>query len=90
MMRCLVIDLFSRKVFTEPLETKSKVNVLAAIKRVFEAGQAPEVLETDSGTEFTSLRQDLKEVGAVGKLVCGQVGKALPQSPGLAKLGSSN
>ena len=46
----VIVDCFSRKAWVEPLRTKSALDVLAALKRVFERlGFVPQKFQTDSG-----------------------------------------
>ena len=48
----VLIDLFSRFVFLEPLKTKGTKDVVAALKDVFEGGRIPQVLRSDQGKEW--------------------------------------
>ena len=48
----LVIDVFSRRIWVEPLKTKENVNVLKAFEKIFQQGFIPRRLRTDQGGEF--------------------------------------
>ena len=49
----IVIDIFSRYLYVEPMKNKSNASTLAAIKRVFgTAGSQPETFRSDAGKEF--------------------------------------
>jgi hypothetical protein len=49
-----VIDVFSKRLYAEPLKRKSGAEVADAFERIFEeAGATPRCLQTDKGTEFT-------------------------------------
>ena len=50
----LMIDIFSRYVWLEPLKTKKGGEVAQAMKKVFDQGRQPVRLRTDKGTEFTN------------------------------------
>lgn len=49
----VVIDVFSRFLWVEPLTGKSNSVVVKGFKAIFERGQKPRRLRTDSGKEFT-------------------------------------
>ena len=50
-----MIDAFSRRMFAQPLKTKSSEEVGKAFEKIFqEFGSPISKLETDKGTEFTS------------------------------------
>ena len=48
----VVIDIFSRYLWLEPLRTKTGKEVLNAFKSIFARGVVPKKLRTDSGAEF--------------------------------------
>ena len=50
----LLIDIFSRYVWTVPIKTKNAANTLKAIRTIFEAGGKTNKLRTDKGLEFTN------------------------------------
>ena len=50
----LVIDIFSRYVWTVPLKTKKGSEVKLAFEKILQEGRQPENLRTDKGTEFTN------------------------------------
>ena len=50
----LMIDIFSRYIWLEPLKTKKGEEVVEAMKKVFSQGRQPVRLRTDKGTEFTN------------------------------------
>lgn len=49
----VVIDVFSRYVWVEPLKSKANSVVVNGFKAIFARGQQPRRLRTDSGKEFT-------------------------------------
>lgn len=49
----IVIDVFSRYVWTEPLKLKNEESTLAAFKKVLQRAPPPRRLRTDKGGEFT-------------------------------------
>jgi hypothetical protein len=55
----VVQDVFSRKLFAEPLRSKEPPEVAAALRRVIADEKAPDILETDGGLEFTGPVQTL-------------------------------
>ncbi len=58
----LCIDIFSRKIFCRPLESKRAVEVEKAFNSIFtEANIKPEKIETDSGSEFHNNRNFFEE-----------------------------
>jgi excinuclease UvrABC nuclease subunit len=48
----IVIDCFSKFLWTRPLKTKSSEDVARAMDNVFKEGRTPKNLQTDQGTEF--------------------------------------
>ena len=50
----VVIDIFSRFVWIEPLLNKSAPNIVNAFKKVLSKGREPRRLRSDAGTDFTS------------------------------------
>ena len=50
----LIIDTFSRYVWTVPMRSKSSKETTAAFETVFKEGRSPDILRTDSGGEFKS------------------------------------
>jgi hypothetical protein len=64
----LLVDLFSRHMYVEPLRRKTTQAVRAAFERIFEELKSPIVkLETDQGSEFTSQANWFKEKKIVFK-----------------------
>jgi hypothetical protein len=58
----LFIDIFSLKVFVEPLQSKSSKSVKTAFEKIFEQFNSPvHVLETDRGSEFIGCRNFFKQ-----------------------------
>ena len=51
----LVIDIFSRFVYTAPLKSKSGMEVSNAIKAIFEKGYIMEICRSDGGSEFSNV-----------------------------------
>jgi hypothetical protein len=49
----VVIDVFSRFVWVEPLRNKKNTSVEVAFERIFARGRVPRRLRTDNGKEFT-------------------------------------
>ncbi len=47
-----VIDVFSKRLYVEPLKRKSGDDVAAAFQRIFASHTPPRCLQTDKGTEF--------------------------------------
>ena len=66
----VVIDVFSRKVFTEPIKNKDPETVLAAYKTIVKkAGTNPKELSTDNGREFKGIFDEhLEEAGTAHRL----------------------
>lgn len=53
----LCIDIFSRFVFTVPLQTKSGDEMVAALKnKIFKTGYMMEICRSDGGSEFTNFK----------------------------------
>lgn len=50
----IVIDVFSRYLWVEPLKAKSNKEVLPALEHIFRQGHIPRRLRTDQGKEFTA------------------------------------
>ena len=50
----VVIDVFSRFVWVEPLRNKKPTSVEVAFERIFQRGRVPRRLRTDNGKEFTA------------------------------------
>ncbi|KAK3107337.1 hypothetical protein FSP39_012206 [Pinctada imbricata] len=50
----IVIDVFSRFLWVEPLKTKRGVEMVKSLKHIFEKGRPPQKIRTDSGSEFTN------------------------------------
>lgn len=50
----LVIDIFSRFVWTRPLKTRKGVEMTSAFRSIFQSGRKPHVLRTDKGSEFVN------------------------------------
>jgi hypothetical protein len=50
----LVIDVFTRQCFAEPMKNKEKESSLSAFKKIIEDNGKPEKLITDNGSEFTN------------------------------------
>ena len=48
----LMIDIFSRYIWTVPLKSKHASEIIRAFKIVFKTGRKPEILRTDRGREF--------------------------------------
>jgi hypothetical protein len=49
----IVVDVFSRKLYARAIQTKEVQNVIAAFNNIVEeAGEMPEQLDTDHGSEF--------------------------------------
>jgi hypothetical protein len=68
----LFIDIFSLKLFTEPLKTKSSPEVKTAFEKFFkEFNSQVHVLETDRGSEFIGCRSFFKEKKIVFKTKTG-------------------
>jgi Integrase core domain/Chromo (CHRromatin Organisation MOdifier) domain len=72
----LVIDVFSRRIFTKPLRNKQILTVKEAFKTILEQiTNRIEVIQTDSGAEFKGLRpffdeQDIRHQYKYGKTKC--------------------
>ena len=49
----VVIDVFSRFAWVEPIVDKTNRSVIAAFEKIFERGRVPRRLRTDNGKEFT-------------------------------------
>ena len=49
----VIIDTFSRYVWTRPLRSKSTKDTAEAFEDVFKEGRIPDILRTDAGKEFT-------------------------------------
>ena len=56
----VVIDVFSRYLFTRPLRTKSGTEVARAWRSIFDEGRIPNSIRTDGGREFSN--PDVKRV----------------------------
>ena len=50
----VVIDIFSRYGWVEPLKDKSANNIVRAFNNIIETGRKPRILRTDAATDFTS------------------------------------
>ena len=50
----VMIDVFSRFVWVEPIKNKTNVEVIKAFEKFFRQGHVPRHLRTDRGTEFTA------------------------------------
>ena len=50
----VVIDIFSRFLWIEPLQDKTSKNVITGFKNIFKQGRTPEKLRTDKGSEFVN------------------------------------
>ena len=50
----LMIDVFSRYTWCEPIKNKTGPEVVKAMKKIFEQGRRPKLLQTDKGTEFVN------------------------------------
>lgn len=51
----VIVDIFSRKIYAEPIKNKGSQNVVNAFKEIMERARAsPSTLLTDRGTEFRS------------------------------------
>ena len=50
----VVIDIFSRYTWAEPIHDKTNESVKAAFRNIFEEGRIPRRLRTDAGKEFTA------------------------------------
>jgi len=50
----LLIDIFSKYIWVQPLKTKKGNEMVSALKVVFSQGRKPEVLRTDKGSEFVN------------------------------------
>ena len=61
----LLIDIFSRYIWTVKMKNKNSTSTIAAFKNVFKKGRVPELLRTDRGSEFVSrpVKNYLKDVG---------------------------
>ena len=59
----MVIDVFSKFGWIEPLKDKRGESVTEALKKIFKAGRHPRLLWTDKGTEFynSNFKRLLKE-----------------------------
>jgi len=56
----VVIDVFSRFLYTQPLKTKSAKDMVVAFREIFKEANPPNTLRTDGGSEFTNKQvQDL-------------------------------
>lgn len=51
----IVIDVFSRFLWVEPLQTKAGEDIVKAFTKIFTRGQKPRRLRTDNGKEFTGV-----------------------------------
>ena len=69
----LCIDLFSHKIFCEPIQNKSQKEVENCFKKIFsEAGYTPRKLETDQGQEFVSNQQFFEKKNIFFKIKIGR------------------
>ena len=62
----IVIDVFSKYLWAEPLKTKDHASVIQAFKNIFErTPRRPKLLRSDKGKEFTNrwVKQFLKKEG---------------------------
>ena len=50
----VVIDIFSRYGWVEPLKDKSAINITKAFNKILKKGRKPRILRTDAATDFTS------------------------------------
>lgn len=48
----LVVDIFSRKAYAEPLKKKTPEEVLRGLKKIFEVSGIPSIMASDNGTEY--------------------------------------
>jgi len=48
----IFIDIFSRYLWVEPMKTKTPVEMVLVLKRVFSQGRKPEFMRTDKGGEY--------------------------------------
>ena len=56
----VVIDIFSRYAWIQPLKNKSAENIVKAFETILSEGRKPRRLRTDAATDFTSKKfQDL-------------------------------
>ena len=70
----VVIDVFSRKAFSEPLKTKTPEEVLAAYKVILgRAGASPKRLSTDGGREFKGTFEEFLESQNTAHLIKEQI-----------------
>jgi hypothetical protein len=62
----IFIDIFSRYLWVEPMKTKTPVEMVLVLKRVFSQGRKPQFMRTDKGSEYmgTAVQQylDMKRV----------------------------
>ena len=49
----LAIDIFSRYVFVQPLQSKNNSEVIKAFKNILKEGRKPKLIHSDKGSEFT-------------------------------------
>ena len=49
----LAIDIFTRYVFVQPLQSKNNSEVIKAFKNILKEGRKPKLIRSDKGTEFT-------------------------------------
>ena len=50
----VVIDIFSRFLWTRPLKSKMAKDIIAAFKSIFEDTESPQRIRTDGGSEYTN------------------------------------
>ena len=50
----VVIDIFSRYIWVEPIKRKKPANIIDAFEKIFRQGYIPRRLRTDAGGEFTA------------------------------------
>lgn len=69
----LVIDIFSLKIFVQPLKSKSSQNVKVAFEKIIKDFKAPiHVLETDRGSEYIGCKKFFKDQKIVFKTKFGR------------------
>ena len=69
----VVVDVFSQKIWAEPLMDKSTKTVKVAFEKIFKQVNAPVTeLQSDQGTEFTGLKQYFKDKKILFRLKYGK------------------
>lgn len=68
----VVVDIGSRLVDAEPLETKSSEQIVAAFKKIYQRGilKKPKIIEIDPGTEFKGATREYFEENGISSRVC--------------------